>query len=127
MANPEVLFRSALLADADAAAFFTAVEVLHAPQKTRVPYVIITLVGASRTPPLKGKDTLPVARLDVEVIADDRQQLAQGRGIVRKRMDALIFGDITSCHFVDEMTDYEDRINYPRSVMEFRMSYKEVD
>lgn len=126
MADPEKIFRDALVADSDTVTFFTGgIMFLRAPQQAKPPYAVISLVAEDRDGVLTGPDTLPRALIEVQVVAEDIADVGEGRGLIRERMDALITSTIAICRLESQRTEFGDEANLPRAICDYRLTYKE--
>lgn len=126
MAIPEKIFRDALVGASSVTdligqrAYF-----MTAPQGATLPYVVIQLISNPRRPMISAADTIPSARIQVDVIAADVGDMGDVRDAIRDRMDVFSNSDIASCRLSTDFTSYDEATEYPRAVMEFRLTYFE--
>lgn len=126
MALPEKLFRDALVADAGVSAIISnRAYFMHVPQAAQKPYVVITMVSNPRVNMISEADTIPAARIQCDVVTETLGDLGGARDAIRARMHVFSNSDIASCRLENDFTSYDAETEFPRAIMEFRLSYFE--
>lgn len=126
MANPEKLFRDALVADATVAGLISdRAYFFNAPQGAAKPYVVLHLISSTHDNMIGEADTIPTARIQVDVVAENVGSMGDVRNAVRERMNVFSNSAIASSRLQMNFVDYDEATEYPRAVMEFRVSYHE--
>lgn len=128
MANPEKLFRDALIADAAAMAILVGgVHFFRAPDRVARPYAVLSLTSEVRDPPLKGVDCLPQALIEVQLIANLPAALGAARQAIRNAMDGYSGSGIAICRLENQITAYDQEAELPRAILDYRVIYEETD
>ena len=126
MASPEKLFRDALVADATVTGLIgTRCFFLTAPQGTARPYAVLQMVSEGREAVLNGADTLPQARIQVDIIAESMPSAGSVRDAIRSRMDAFSSSALEYSRLINQFTSYDEDTEFPRIVQEYRVTYAE--